>query len=780
MQPDHDHENEITYFARTNFRGEKRKFGIKTDDRRRHVYIIGKTGMGKTTLLENMILSDVYAGHGVCYIDPHGDPSEKMLDYIPTWRINDVIYFNPADINYPMGFNILETVDEAHKHLVAAGLMSVFKKIWENMWSARMEYILNNTILALLDYPDSTLLGINRMLSDADYRKRVVMQTQDPIVQQFWLTEFASYNEKYAVEAVAPIQNKIGQFLSASIIRNMVAQVKSTINIRTMMDEGKIFMVNLSKGRIGEDNMRLLGGMLITKLQMSAMERVEVPEEDRRDFYVYVDEFQNFANPSFADILSEARKYRLNLTVAHQYIAQLDETVRDGVFGNVGTILTFRVGAPDAVSLAEEFIPKFTEEDLINLTKFEIYLKLMIDGVASMPFSAMTLPPIAQRTGSTDKVIKVSRERYTRPKKEIEEKILQWSGFGEDVDVEKILEAAEEKKTGKKKKKTYPYDCSRCSKVFEIPVVLDKSRSIFCEDCKSIVDDEKAKGVNIIQKYPAIVKPEEGAGDDKSPADKSDQKPPDSKGDEHKKDTRPPQDKKSPERTEQKDTKDARPPQDRKPVEQKRQPEQKISGGQIVEKKKDDAKSDISLSVLSNDRPAKKQDSRPPRGRSDNNQGGRRDDRNKKQQFPPRPQRDSNQKLGQPFGGRPRISKEENLKEENNKSIGGSKSEKQSPPKSRPQKVDQPRQQQPPQVKSSSEKPQQQPHKPKPAPVEQKPKQTQPAPQPKNPEKKVETKQIQSQPEKVQLAPPPPVIVAQDEKPRTTKMVPPGQIVKFD
>ncbi|MBU0614317.1 type IV secretory system conjugative DNA transfer family protein, partial [Patescibacteria group bacterium] len=359
MKYPHDHENDVIYFAKTNFRNEMNKFGIKTDDRRRHTYVIGKTGMGKTTLLENMFLSDIYAGHGCCYIDPHGDTAEKLLDYIPSWRINDVVYFNPADMENPIGFNILESVGTTQKHLVAAGMMGVFKKIWENVWSARMEYILNNTILALLDTPGSTLLGINRMLSDEEYRKEIVANVKDPIVKQFWVNEFASYQSKFATEAVAPIQNKVGQFLSASIVRNIVAQSKSSIDLRKMMDDQYIFIVNLSKGRIGEDAMRLLGGMLVTKLTMSAMERVDVVEAERNDFYLYVDEFQNFANESFASILSEARKYRLNLTMAHQYIAQLSEEVRDAVFGNVGSIITFRVGSPDAQFMEDEFMPRF-------------------------------------------------------------------------------------------------------------------------------------------------------------------------------------------------------------------------------------------------------------------------------------------------------------------------------------------------------------------------------------------------------------------------------------
>lgn len=426
-----EEKEDICLFAQTNYRNQMRRFGIKTDDRRRHMYVIGKTGMGKTTMMENMVLHDIYKGHGVGVVDPHGDFAEKIIDYIPANRINDVVYFNPADVNFPIGFNILEVTSEEQKYLVAAGLMAVFKKIWVDMWSSRMEYILNNTLLALLDYPGSTLLGINRMLSDKDYRKKVVRASKDPVIKAFWQTEFASYNERYAQEAVAPIQNKIGQFLSASVIRNMVAQVKSTINIREIMDNKKIFIMNLSKGRIGEDNSRLLGGMLINQIQLAAMERVDTPEKDREDFFLYVDEFQNFATPSFASILSEARKYRLSLIMAHQYVAQLDELVADAVFGNVGTIVTFRVGGADAEMLVKEFTPTFLEEDIVNLAKFHVFLKLMIDGVASLPFSAITMPPIGSPTGSLQKVVNVSRERYAKKRSVIEDKILRWSGMSE-------------------------------------------------------------------------------------------------------------------------------------------------------------------------------------------------------------------------------------------------------------------------------------------------------------------------------------------------------------
>ena len=420
---------DVNFFATTNFRNRNRKFGIKLDDRRRHLYVVGKTGMGKTTMLENMVLNDIYAGHGVGVVDPHGDFAEKIIDYIPANRINDVVYFNPSDIDFPIGFNILESIDPRYRHLVASGLMGVFKKIWPDVWSARMEYILNNTLLALLEFPNTTLLGINRLLADNAYRKRVIKNLKDPVIRSFWETEFAGYNDRYKQEAVAPVQNKIGQFLSASVIRNIVAQVKSRINIREIMDNKKIFIMNLSKGRIGEDNSRLLGGMLITKIQLAAMERVDTPEKERRDFFLYVDEFQNFATESFSNILSEARKYRLDLTMAHQYMEQLSEEVLAAVIGNVGTLVTFRVGSTDAEILAKEFAPTFIETDLVNLTKFQIYLKLMIDGVASQPFSANTLPPINLSTGSAEKVIKVSRERYATSRENIEDKIIRWTGM---------------------------------------------------------------------------------------------------------------------------------------------------------------------------------------------------------------------------------------------------------------------------------------------------------------------------------------------------------------
>ena len=426
-----DNKEQITIFARTNFRNREVPFGIKTDDRRRHMYLIGKTGMGKTSLMENMVIQDIKNGHGVCFIDPHGDSVQRILNSVPSSRVNDVIYFNPADLQYPIAFNILEAVESEYKHLVASGLMGVFTKIWANVWSARMEYILNNTVLALLESPGNTLLGITRMYVDKKYRKKIVDNVKDPVVKTFWTDEYANYNEKYRTEAIAPIQNKVGQFLSSAIVRNIVGQPKSTIDLREVMDNKKILIVDISKGKVGEDNAALLGAMLITKLQLAALSRADIPEQQRKDFYLYVDEFQNFATDSFATILSEARKYRLNLIIGHQYIAQLENDkntkVRDAIFGNVGTMVIFRVGAADAEFLETEFDPIFTPNDLVNLPKYHIILKLMINGVASDPFSAVTLPPNPEFiTGNSEKVIKVSRERYANPVLLVEEKISRW------------------------------------------------------------------------------------------------------------------------------------------------------------------------------------------------------------------------------------------------------------------------------------------------------------------------------------------------------------------
>ncbi|HEY9584341.1 MAG TPA: type IV secretory system conjugative DNA transfer family protein [Candidatus Paceibacterota bacterium] len=420
----------ITYFAETDYRNRRTPFGIKSSDRTRHVYVIGKTGMGKSTALENMAIQDIQNGNGLAFVDPHGKTAELLLDYVPENRIKDVLYFAPFDMDYPVAFNIMEDVGPDKRHLVVNGLMSTFEKIWVDAWSARMAYILSNTLLALLEFPGSTLLGINRMLSDKEYRKLVIANVKDPSVRSFWVDEFSKYTDRYAQEATPAIQNKVGQFTSNPLIRNIIGQPNSTFDLRKMMDEKKIIIVNLSKGRVGEGNANLLGSMIITKLYLAAMSRADVSEIELKklpNFYLYVDEFQSFANKSFADILSEARKYKLNLTIAHQYIEQMEEEVRSAVFGNVGTMITFRVGAYDAEVLEKEFAPIFTAEDLVNLGSFQVYLKLMIDGVSSSPFSARTLPPIEKSVMNwKDDVIASSRKIFARTRESVEGEIKSW------------------------------------------------------------------------------------------------------------------------------------------------------------------------------------------------------------------------------------------------------------------------------------------------------------------------------------------------------------------
>ncbi len=486
---------DTTYFGLTSFRNERKKFGIKRDDRRRHFYTIGKTGMGKSNLMESMAIQDIQNGNGIAYVDPHGEGAEKLLDFIPQERIKDVIFFNPADLDFPIAFNVMEKVDFRYRHLVAGGLMAVFKKVWPDVWSARMEYILSNTILALLEYPDSTLLGVNRMLSDPDYRKRVVEQVKDPIVKAFWSVEFARYSQKYETEATAAIQNKVGQFVSNALIRNVIGQTKSTVNMRKIMDDGKILILDLSKGRIGEDNSRLLGALLITKLQLAAMSRVDIPEDERKDFYLYVDEFQNFATESFANILSEARKYRLNLIVGHQYITQMDEIVRDAVFGNVGTLAVFRVGAEDAEFLEKEFSPEFTAEDLVNLSKYNIYLKLMIDGVASHPFSAGTLtPPIPLAESNREAIIAFSQEHYGVKREMVEEKIAAWAIDGQPAVVAGKAGGAPAGAAPKKSPAPLPLiqedgtalytaTCDNCGKTTRVIFEPTPGKPIYCKSC---------------------------------------------------------------------------------------------------------------------------------------------------------------------------------------------------------------------------------------------------------------------------------------------------------
>lgn len=471
---------DITYLARTNFRGTDRMFGIKRKDRRQHMYVLGKSGTGKSTLLENMILQNVLNNEGLCVIDPHGELVEKIVASIPENRKQDVIYFNPSDVDFCIGFNVLQLDDPKYKHLVASGLMGIFTKIWANTWSSRMEYIMNNCILALLDTPGSTLMGIPRLLVDKDYRQYIIGNLKDPVVKAFWIHEYEAWRDQFRNEAIQPIQNKVGQFLSSGIVRNIVGQSKSTINIFDMMNNQKIFLVNLSKGRIGEDNSALLGGMLITKLQLAAMERVRIAEVDRKDFYLYVDEFQNFVTDSFASILSEARKYRLCLVLAHQYIAQLETSsgsaVKDAVFGNVGTMIVFRVGAEDGGALEGEFEPEFETEDFVNLPNFHVYMKLMVDGVTSRPFSARTLPPIEIHESEEMKqsIIDTSRKLYAISREQVERDIDRWSSSVPGASTPDGEEAAPGK---------FRAECWGDKKQIYVPFEPIEGRPIYCKDC---------------------------------------------------------------------------------------------------------------------------------------------------------------------------------------------------------------------------------------------------------------------------------------------------------
>ncbi|OGI69184.1 hypothetical protein A2824_01905 [Candidatus Nomurabacteria bacterium RIFCSPHIGHO2_01_FULL_42_16] len=483
-----DLQKDMVYFAKTDFRKTEKTFGIKRADRRQHMYVIGKTGTGKSVLLRNLILQDIANGEGVCVVDPHGELVESILAGIPDHRVKDVVYFNPADADFPIGFNVMEMPDPKYKHLVASGLMAIFTKIWSNVWSARMEYILNNAILALLDTPNTTLLGIPRILVDKDYRQKIINNVKDPIVRAFWVNEYEEWQDKFRSEAIAPIQNKVGQFLSTALIRNVVGQDRSSINIFDLMNNQKIFLINVSKGRIGEDNSALLGAMIITKVQLSAMERVRIPEDERKDFYLYVDEFQNFATDSFAGVLSEARKYRLNLIIAHQYIGQLvtdvSTKVRDAVFGNAGTMIMFRVGAADAEFMEKELSPVFMAPDMVNMPNYMIYIKLMIDGMTSRPFSAKTLPPLPPPSipVSSEKVIEVSRKVYSRSRKEVEDAIKRWSGMSGGMEAPSE-EGRETEAVIGAKVQMYPAVCANCGTSTKVPFKPDPRRPAYCLDC---------------------------------------------------------------------------------------------------------------------------------------------------------------------------------------------------------------------------------------------------------------------------------------------------------
>ncbi len=412
-------------FARTQFRSRREPVRLSIDDRRRHVAVIGKTGTGKTTLLQNLLVADIRAGHGVACIEPHGDLADSLLELIPRSRTNDVVLFDVGDASHPLSFNLLACKDPRQRSLVASGVVSAFKKIYGAMWGPRLEHILRNALLALLEVPGSSLVQILPLLGDDDYRDGVLKHVSDPAVRRFWLREFAAMPTRLRGEAISPVLNKIGHFISSPLLRNIVGQPTSTLDLRTIMDEGKILIVNLSKGKVGGDASELLGALLVTAIQLAAMSRADVPEASRRDFFAYIDEFSSFTTDAFASTFSEARKYRLSLTVATQFLDQLDELTRASLFGNVGTTIAFQVSQTDAEVLADELGGGLLPSDLLTLPAYQAYVRLLAGGVPSAPFSVRTLPPVKPRGDEqqADRVRRTSNHRYTRPARLIERQL---------------------------------------------------------------------------------------------------------------------------------------------------------------------------------------------------------------------------------------------------------------------------------------------------------------------------------------------------------------------
>jgi hypothetical protein len=406
--------------------GGPEPFGISAVDQRQHIYVIGKTGTGKTTLLRNLIIQHIALGHGVGVIDPHGDLAEELLNHIPPKRADHLVYFNPGDLEFPVGLNVLANVEPDDRHLVASGIVSAFKGIWRDSWGPRLEYILYNAVAALLDCRNATLLGVNRMLTDSDFRAKVVRQIKDPFIRAFWAEEFEGYDDRFRREAIAPIQNKLGQFLLNPVVRNILGQVRNKVSIPFVMDNERLFIANLSKGKLGHEKANLLGSLLTTQFQLAAMARSNRPENERRDFYLFIDEFQNFSTDAFASILAEARKYRSCLILSHQYIDQLVLPVRQAVFGNVGTLVSFRVGYTDAEILEKEFGKTFPASSIADLNRYEAVVKLLENGTNPTPFKAKMLPPFENREGRPDKLILQSRERFGMKRKVIEDKLGRW------------------------------------------------------------------------------------------------------------------------------------------------------------------------------------------------------------------------------------------------------------------------------------------------------------------------------------------------------------------
>lgn len=411
--PYNTNEKDATFFGLTNFRGQQTKFGILREDRRRHLYVVGKSGSGKSKLLETFIIDDIMDGKGVCVMDPHGDLIQDIIKYIPREKMQDVIYFNVADLEWPIAFNPLENVSQEMKQQVTQGLIEVFEKFFGGDWSPKIEHVFRYTTLAMLDYPNSTIVGMMKMLTNRKFRQKVIPQINDSVVKHFWANEFSSWSEKFDNEAILPLVNKLGQFLSNHLIRNIVAQPKNKFSFNDIMNNEKVLLIELSKGKLGEENAALLGAMMITKVYQTAMERAKLPEEQRKNFYLYIDEFQNFATETFENILSESRKYRLLLTISHQYLAQVPADIKGTVFGNIGSIITMRVGADDGAYLANEFTPIFGTEDFINLGVREMLIKMSVKGHTTQPFSATTLDvPEPTPDNAAKEIIKHCQEKY--------------------------------------------------------------------------------------------------------------------------------------------------------------------------------------------------------------------------------------------------------------------------------------------------------------------------------------------------------------------------------
>ena len=472
----------INFFAKTNFRDNNQVFGIKTDDRRRHLFVVGKTGMGKSNLLETLAANDIFLGNGLAFIDPHGDSAQKLLTIIPSWRLDDVIYFDPSDTDFPISFNVLEFNNSDNRDKVISSVVATFKKLFGYSWGPRMESVLRYGLYTLTAQPNTTLVSLLKFLLNEKYRNQVIQKEQDPIIKEFWNNHFAKLNDRFKAEVLEPVQNKISQFITNSTIRCIVGQPSSAFDVRQAMDTKKIIIVNLSKGVVGEDCSTLLGSLLVTKFQVTAMERADTLEAKRADFTLYIDECHNFITKSFTSILSEARKYRLSVVLAAQYLRQLVEDgnteIRDAIFGNVGSIISFRVGAEDAETLEKEFEPSVSAHDLINLPKYQVYLKLMIDGVAADAFSASILPPKKYNvTNNISKIIKMSRQRYATPRSRIEKRLNTWT----------TDQAAQNSKSMLNKpflgNKKYKVQCSACPAETEVNFKPDGKRPVFCPTC---------------------------------------------------------------------------------------------------------------------------------------------------------------------------------------------------------------------------------------------------------------------------------------------------------